>query len=135
MPNEWANSLISRRHKLRVMVNVEFQKGLSSTDELQITVIGRWTGKKFSTPVWFVSERDKLYLLPVKGSASNWYKNILKEPTMELKASGKKATARAKPITDKKDVIEIVEKFRLKHGPGQVKKYYSKFDTAVELSI
>jgi hypothetical protein len=62
----------------------EFQKALSSSNELQITVIGRKTGKKFSTPVWFVSERDKLYLLPVRGSVSNWYRNILKEPTMEL---------------------------------------------------
>jgi hypothetical protein len=37
------------------------------------------------------------------------------------------------PLTDTKG-REVVERFREKHGAGDVKKYYSKFDVAVELA-
>ena len=30
---------------------------------------------------------------------------------------------------------QIVEKFRAKYGAGNVKKYYSKFDVAVEVPL
>jgi hypothetical protein len=81
--------------------------------------------------VWFVQEGQELYLVPVKGSDSDWYKNILKTPTMSLNAGGKPWSAEVKPVTDKAKVLKIVEKFKDKYGADQVKKYYSKFDVAV----
>ena len=44
-------------------------------------------------------------------------------------------TAKARPITDPAKVSNIVEKFRAKYGAGNVKKYYSKFDVAVEVPL
>jgi hypothetical protein len=32
-------------------------------------------------------------------------------------------------------VRDVVEKFRAKYGAGNVKKYYSKFDVAVEVLL
>src|SRR5580704_12139216 len=100
------------------MTDDDFRKALDSTDELGIAFIGRKTGKKFSTPVWFVNQGDKVYLLPVNGTESDWYRNVLKEPMMELQASGKKVMAKSVPITDKKRVEEVVKMFRKKHGAG-----------------
>src|SRR5579883_2756181 len=116
------------------MTFTEFAEALKNTDEVEITVTGRTSGRKISTPVWFVSEAETLYLLPVKGSDSAWFKNILKTPTMRLSADGKEWTAEVKPVTDKAAVQSIVEKFRKKYGADQVKKYYSKFDVAVDVS-
>ncbi len=112
----------------------EFEQALKNTNEIEITVTGRKSGNRISTPVWFVHEGDKLYLLPVKGSDSNWYKNIVTTPTMRLKAGGKERSADVRPVTDKAQVRDIVEKFRTKYGADQVKKYYSKFDVAVDAS-
>jgi deazaflavin-dependent oxidoreductase (nitroreductase family) len=112
----------------------EFEQALKNTDEVEITVTGRKSGNRISNPVWFVHEGEKLYLLPVKGSESNWYKNILTTPTMRLKAGGKERSAEVKPVTDRAQVRDIVEKFRTKYGADQVKKYYSKFDVAVDAS-
>ena len=42
------------------------------------------------------------------------------------------ATFRAVPITNPDVVQSVVEKFRQKYGAGDVKRYYSKFDVAVE---
>jgi deazaflavin-dependent oxidoreductase (nitroreductase family) len=111
----------------------EFEEALKNTDEIEITVTGRKSGRRISSPVWFVQEGEKLYLLPVKGSDSDWYKNILKTPTMRLNAGGKERSADVRPVTDKVKVHDIVEKFRDKYGADQVKKYYSKFDVAVDI--
>ena len=99
--------------------------------ELTITVTGRTSGRGISIPVWFVFEDPTLYLLPVYGSDTQWYKNVLNNPVMRIEARGAEAELQAVPITDPKQVSSVVEKFREKYGAGDVKKYYSKFDVAV----
>jgi deazaflavin-dependent oxidoreductase (nitroreductase family) len=104
---------------------------LSRSREINITVTGRKSGRSISIPVWFVSEDNKLYLLPVSGSDTQWYKNVLKNPSIQIEAGGAKAERKVAPVKDPKQVASIAEKFRAKYGPSDVKKYYSKFDVAV----
>ena len=111
----------------------EFEEALKNVAEIEITVTGRKSGLRISNPVWFVQEGEKLYLLPVKGSDSDWYKNILKTPTIRLNAGGKEWSGEVTPVTDKVKVRDIVDKFRDKYGADEVKKYYSKFDVAVDV--
>jgi hypothetical protein len=117
------------------MSQAELKKALDATHELEITVIGRKSGREISLPVWFIRENNKIYLLPVKGSDTNWYKNVLKKPTMQISAGGIKVPVEAKPITDVAKVKEIADKFRAKYGAGEVKKYYSKFDVGMEIDL
>ena len=104
---------------------------LARSREIHISVIGRKSGRTISIPVWFVFENDKLYLVPVQGSDTQWYKNVLKNPAIHIKAGSAECELRATPVTDAKQVSSVVEKFRAKYGAGDVKKYYSKFDVAV----
>ncbi len=106
-------------------------KQLSHSDEITITVVGRTSGRAISNPIWFVFEDDKLYLLPVKGSETQWYKNVLKNPSLRVEVSDTETNLAVTPVTDKKQVESVVEKFRTKYGAGSVKKYYSKFDVAL----
>jgi len=99
--------------------------------EIKLSVTGRKSGKTISNPVWFVVEDDILYLLPVRGSDTQWYRNVLQNPKFRIDARGEAGELKAKPITDPKTVKSTVEKFREKYGAGDVKKYYSKFDVAV----
>jgi hypothetical protein len=82
-----------------------------------------------------VHESNALYLLPVQGSDTNWYKNLLVGPTLKISVNGVEIPARGKPITDTNRVDDIVRKFKSKYGEGEVKKYYTKFDVAVEVTI
>ncbi len=107
-----------------------FKDHLSRSQEITITVTGRKTGRLVSLPIWFVWEDDKLYLLPVKGSDTQWYKNVVNHPSIEIEAGGAKRKFQATPLTAKTEVSSVVEKFRAKYA-GDVKKYYSKFDVAV----
>jgi len=108
---------------------------LPRASEITIGVTGRKSGRTISNPVWFVSDGDKLYLLPVRGSDTEWYKNVLKNPAIRVEAAGAKAELRAVPSTDAKEVASVVEKFRKKYGASNVKKYYSKLDVAVVAQV
>lgn len=103
--------------------------------QITISVTGRRSGRTISIPVWFVLEGDKLYLLPVSGSDTQWFKNVLKNPRIGIAARDEQEEFRAQPLTDPKAVAAIVGKFREKYGAGDVKKYYSKFDVAVEIDL
>jgi deazaflavin-dependent oxidoreductase (nitroreductase family) len=99
--------------------------------QIKISVMGRKSGRRISIPVWFVVEGEKLHLLPVQGSDTQWYKNVLKNPAIEIDARGVKAELRATAVTKAKAVKSVVEKFREKYGAKDVKRYYSGLDVAV----
>jgi deazaflavin-dependent oxidoreductase (nitroreductase family) len=115
--------------------NDSLKDHLSRSREIHISVTGRKSGRTISIPVWFVFEGDKLYLVPVQGSGTQWYKNVLKNPSIRIKAGSAESELKAIPVTDAKQVSSVVEKFRAKYGAGDVKKYYSKFDVAVTAQV
>jgi deazaflavin-dependent oxidoreductase (nitroreductase family) len=103
--------------------------------QIKISVIGRKSGQAISIPVWFVLDGQKLYLLPVRGSDTQWYKNVLQNPSIRVDAQGAETEFGGTPITDAKSVASVIERFREKYGAKDVKKYYSKFDVAVLILI
>jgi deazaflavin-dependent oxidoreductase (nitroreductase family) len=98
--------------------------------EITMSVKGRKSGRTVSIPVWFVLGDDKLYLLPVRGSGTQWYKNVLKNPSIRIDARGVAADLKAEPVTGAKQVSSVVEKFRAKYGDSGI-KLYAKLDVAV----
>ena len=119
------------------MSKADLHQRLNRVSEIRLTVKGRKSGRDIPRPVWFVHEGNTLYLLPVQGSDTNWYKNLLVEPTLKISANGggEEIPVRGKPITDSNSVDDIVKKFKSKYGEGDVKKYYPKVDIAVQVPL
>jgi deazaflavin-dependent oxidoreductase (nitroreductase family) len=115
--------------------NDALRNRLSKASEIKITVTGRKSGRSISIPIWFVAKGEDLYLLPVQGSDTQWYKNVLKNPSIRIEARGAAGEFKAVPITEAKGVSAVVDKFRDKYGAGDVTKYYSKFDVAVHVQL
>jgi len=113
----------------------ELKERLARYRQIQLSVTGRTSGRTTSRPVWFVLEGDTLYLLPVAGSDTQWYKNVVHNPQIQVSARGEEAECRITTIADPTQVKAVVAKFREKYGAGDVKKYYSKFDVAVRAKI
>ena len=114
----------------------DLKKTLQSTEEIEITVTGRSSGRRIALPVWFVEDGKVLHLLPVKGSDTEWYKNLLKNRTIALAAKRAKWAARKVTlIKDRARVRKVADMFRAKYGAGDVNKYYSKFDVAVRIPL
>ena len=126
------------------MTDSEFLKGLTSTEAIDLTVKDQKTGRSSSRPVWFVLESEKLYLVPVTGSDSEWYKNLLvnaevqisaRNPLRVLGVKGKKLTAHTKPVQGSAEVADVVQKFKSKYGAAEISKRYSKLNAAVQVMI
>jgi deazaflavin-dependent oxidoreductase (nitroreductase family) len=113
----------------------ELKDRLARYRQIRIGVVGRTSGQIIYRPVWFVFEGDTLYLLPLQGSDTQWYKNVLQNPSIRIVARGAEGEFRATPVTNAKEVNSIVEKFREKYGASDVKKYYSNFDVAVTANL
>ncbi len=60
------------------MSNDDLNQRLDRASEITLSVKGRKSGRDIPRPVWFVHEGNTLYLLPVQGSDTNWYKNMQK---------------------------------------------------------
>jgi len=113
----------------------DLKHALARRKEVDISVIGRKSGKWTSRPVWFVLENDTLLLVPVEGTDTQWYKNLRTHPKIRVSAGQADGEFEATPVTGAKTISSIVEKFRSKYGAGDIKKYYAKLDAAVEVKV
>lgn len=117
------------------MSNSEFWNILDRSEEIELTVKGRTSGKNISRPVWFVHESKVVYLLPVNGSDTEWYKNVLQDPHMKISVNKKQFLGIGSPTRDENKVKIIADKFRAKYNPENVARYYFKLDAIVEFSL
>lgn len=118
-----------------LMVDKSFLEALNSTVEVELTLKGRKSGRLVSRPVWFVVENGIMYLLPVYGSKTQWYKNAAVNPDVAIKVKGNELNARANLIVEPAKVADVVDRFRSKHGADEIRTYYTKLDVAVAVPI
>jgi deazaflavin-dependent oxidoreductase (nitroreductase family) len=117
------------------MADSDFIAALDAASELDLTVTGRRSGRESMRPVWFVRDEDKLYLVPIDGVDSEWYKNVLARPDVRVAVRGTELRVHAKPVAKRGRVGEIVAAFRTKYGDASFDRYYPRPDAAVELPL
>src|SRR5262245_19667276 len=117
------------------MTSKAFDEALEQTREIEITTIGRTTGGPVTFPVWFVRQADSILLLPLRGSDTGWYRNLLGDPTIQVLAGPDDYAATATLVTDPPGVEEVVKAFRQRYGADDVDAYYPKRDVAVEIPL
>jgi len=109
----------------------KFLEALKSTSEVELAVnrSGRWTTR----PVWFVVDAATVYLLPMYGKDTKWYKHVTANPEIELSVSERKVRAHARPLLDAQQLADVSSRFRSKYG--ELERYYKKIDVAIEIMI
>ena len=80
-------------------------------------------------------EGKTIFLMPVRGSKNQWYKNVLKSKRIKISSGKVSLDLAVKLIGESKRVGLVADKFRKKHGASDVKKYYTIYDAAIELSL
>lgn len=113
----------------------DLKQALAGARQIVLSVHGRKTGRTHSYPVWFVLEGNRLYLLPVRGSDTQWYRNLLRNPAITIAARGVKATLQGKPLTRPSAVKAVIRKFGQKYKASVVRKLYFNFDAAVRVQL
>jgi deazaflavin-dependent oxidoreductase (nitroreductase family) len=113
----------------------ELKSALEGVNEVELTVTGRKSGQESTRPVWFVVDGERLLLLSISGSDSNWYRNAVKNPEIRLSADGAELRAEVKPIEDPEGVANVLGKFGEKYGADRVAEYYPNQDAALEVPL
>jgi deazaflavin-dependent oxidoreductase (nitroreductase family) len=118
-----------------MMAGSDFASALDGVKEISLTTTGRRSGRESSRPVWFVRQGGTLYLVPVTGTASQWYQNILATPAIRLAAAGTQYATDAVPVREAGNVAQILDAFRAKYGARDVASYYPNPNAAVEITL
>ena len=113
------------------MAAMEFLEALKSTVEVELAVkrSGKWTTRA----VWFVADGATIYLLPMYGTDTKWYKYATANPEIELSVKGKNVRAEARPVLDAQKLADVVDRFQSKYG--ELKRYYRKLDAAIAVTM
>jgi hypothetical protein len=117
------------------MKTSNLKSSLANENEIELTVTGRTSRKPIPRPIWFVLRGTELLFLPVTGTESQWYKNILQDPQVKITSKGQTITGKLRPITGKTEVGEVIQLFERKYSPGDVKRYYPNPNVAASLAL
>jgi hypothetical protein len=117
------------------MAKSDIRTVLDETDEIDLGTVGRVSGRQSSRPVWFVRQDDTLFLMPITGADSHWYRNVVATPTIHVAAGEAELDAEATPITDPRGVAAVADGFRAKYGSDQIAKLYREPEVAVQAQL
>ena len=111
-----------------------FKTALAGTKEISVTVKGRKSEKEITLPIWYGLEGDTLYLLPAKGSATQWLKNLRTSRSITLTAGNQKFSGGFKISKEKATIQKVVGFIRKGYGEKGL-TYYSNSDVAVVVGL
>lgn len=101
---------------------------VANESTVELTTLGRKSGKRHTKPIWFVYDQDRFYLQSGKDGKTDWYQNLQKNPQMTLKIGSLTFNGKAKFITDTKEAERI-------HGLFSAKYFTARLAGAIGSSI
>jgi len=76
---------------------------LSSEDYCYLTTKGRVSGRAHEIEIWFGVHGNALYLLSGGGEGADWVKNLLKEPSANVRIANHTFTGTARIVSEKEE--------------------------------
>jgi len=95
---------------------------LEEAPYVNLTTKGRKTGLQRNVELWFVFEDGKLLFLAHEDS--HWWKNIARNPRVEIEVSEILFEGNGKLVQEKLDHVFTL--FRKKYGASQVERWYGE---------
>jgi deazaflavin-dependent oxidoreductase (nitroreductase family) len=115
------------------MAGKTFAHALAKRRQISITVTGRRTGHPITIPVWFVFGSNAVWLLPVTGSKTQWYRNLKANRAIGIRVGSERHNLRARLRQDPKAVRKVIQSFRDQYTPPEIKRWYTGLDVAVQV--
>lgn len=70
--------------------------------------VGRSSGRRYRTPLNYAEVGGDVYLTAGFGAATDWYRNVLAHPQVEVWLPGRRRTGRADPADDLPDRVALL---------------------------
>jgi deazaflavin-dependent oxidoreductase (nitroreductase family) len=81
-----------------------------------LTTRGRKSGQPRTVKVWFVIAGSKsIFVQHASSAPSQWYRNLVADPAVQIDFGGGPVAGRATPLTDPQQVREILRLVRRKY--------------------
>ena len=111
-------------------------EALRKSNEIELSVRGRTTGKVIPRPVWFALSKDEksIFLIPVNGRKTQWYLNVKKEPEVNIRVGGRAFTGRIAEVGQAK-FKDALDAFTARYGERDMKEYYPNLEVALEVLL
>jgi deazaflavin-dependent oxidoreductase (nitroreductase family) len=93
---------------------------VANESTVEITTIGRKSGKPHTKPIWFVYDQGRLYLQAGREGKTDWYQNLKKNPQLTLKIGALTFTGKAQFIDEEKETERIHNLFKQKYFAARV---------------
>ena len=91
---------------------------------IELTTIGRKTGKEHTRGVWFVVSDGKIVVQAGKKGKTDWYRNLVKTPTASARQGPYLFRVRARPIEDAARVGAVHKLFLKKYTSAWLLSFF-----------
>lgn len=91
---------------------------------LSITTVGRKSGELHTRPIWFVYDQGKIYLQAGREGGPDWYKNLQKNPEVELAIDALVLKGQAHIVEDQAETERAHDLFRKKYLRARIAQIF-----------
>ena len=107
-------------------------------DFCYLTTTGRVTGRPHRIEIWFGLDGATAYLLAGGGNASDWVRNLCRNPSVTLELGGRAFPARARVVDDHDEAARarrlVFEKYHPRYGGSLERWRETALPVAVDLA-
>ena len=100
----------------KLMLSTYGPKSKAAGRVLVLTTVGRSSGLPRSTPLQFEEVEGVYYVASARGIQSDWYRNLVVCPKVDVWVGGKRFSTIAELLTDPQQIADFLE-LRLKRHP------------------
>jgi deazaflavin-dependent oxidoreductase (nitroreductase family) len=79
------------------------REDFSAIQYLYLTTTGRKTGLPRQIEIWFVAHADRFYILAEHFHRTQWVRNIIANPRVQVRLAGREFTATARVLDEQSD--------------------------------
>jgi len=103
---------------------------------VRLTTTGRKSGRQHTVTIWFVvADAQRLYVQHVRGPEADWYKNLRKQPAVQLDFGRGPVAAQATVVNDASEIQRILKLIRGKYLLAWVVQLFGMARHAVAAEI
>jgi deazaflavin-dependent oxidoreductase (nitroreductase family) len=91
---------------------------IAALDFCYLTTTGRVSGKPHRIEIWFLLADETVYLMAGDRDRSDWVRNLMASPDVELEIGGRKRATRARVVDDDDEEDALARRLMLeKYAP------------------
>jgi deazaflavin-dependent oxidoreductase (nitroreductase family) len=92
------------------------REDFSAIQYLYLTTTGRKTGLPREIEIWFVDHADRFYILAEHFHRTQWVRNIIANPRVQVRLAGREFTATARVLDEQQDaaLYKLAQQLELK---------------------